>query len=171
MLREQWSAHSAHRHSVARGLEPVTCDEAIALESQRNAGARERMAADPSHNSWADRYSSSVRRGQYVDRLELFFGLLGRDNVHVLFSERFAENPEPEYALVLHFLDLPVHLPRAGFGRWNASPPAATGVQARRLLEQHYAPHDDRLEALLGETLLWRQAPRKTEPAGPHLLP
>ena len=49
------------------------------------------MAADPSYASWPDRHYSFVRRGQYADRLELFFELLGRDNVHVLFSERFSE--------------------------------------------------------------------------------
>jgi hypothetical protein len=115
------------------------------------------MAADPGYASWPDRHFSFVRRGQYVERLELFFDLLGRDNVHVLFSERFSEDPEPEYDRVLDFLGLPAHRPRAGFGRWNPSPPAEMSTRARRLLEEHYAPYDDRLETLLGEPLPWRQ--------------
>jgi hypothetical protein len=82
--------------------------------------------------------------------------VLGRENVHVLFSEQFSEHPEPEYDRVLEFLDLPAHRPRAGFGRWNPSPPAEMSTHARRLLEEHYAPYDDRLEALLGEPLPWR---------------
>ena len=50
----------------------------------------------------------------------MFFELLGRDNVNVLFSDRFSGHPEPEYAQVLDFLGLPAHRPPAGFGRWNA---------------------------------------------------
>ena len=159
MLRDPVErAHSAHRHNLARGFDTVSFDEAIELEPQRNEGERERMAADPAYVSWPDRHFSFIRRGQYVDRLEVFFELLGRHNVHVLFSEDFAENPGPEYDRVLDFLDLPTHRPRAGFGRWNPSPPAEMSTQARRRLEEHYAPYDDRLEALLGAQLPWRQS-------------
>jgi Sulfotransferase domain len=157
MLRDPVErAHSAHRMNIVRGYDDVTFDEAIELEPQRNAGERERMAADPAYASFPDRHFSFVRRGQYVDRLEVFFEVLGRENVHVLFSEQFSEHPEPEYDRVLEFLDLPAHRPRAGFGRWNPSPPAEMSTHARRLLEEHYAPYDDRLEALLGEPLPWR---------------
>lgn len=150
-------AHSAHRNATNRGFETLGFDEALETERERNAGERERMEADPAYVSLADRHHSYVRRGQYVDRLELFFDLLGRDHVHVLFSERFSEHPEPEYARVLDFLGLPGHRPPAGFGRWNASPPAEMSAHARRVLEGHYAAYDDRLEALLGEQLPWRQ--------------
>jgi len=161
MLRDPVErAHSAHRMNIVRGYDTVTFDEAIELEPQRNAGERERMSADPGYSSFADRHFSFVRRGQYVDRLEAFFEELGRDNVHVLFSERFSEHPEPEYDRVLQFLGLPAHRPRAGFGRWNPSPPAEMSAQARRRLEEHYAPYDDRLELLLGEALPWRQRVR-----------
>jgi hypothetical protein len=151
---------------VARGFDSVSFDEAIDLEPVRNAGERKRMAADPSYVSWPDRHASFVRRGQYADRLELFFDLLGPENVHVLFSERFSETPEPEYDRVLDFLGLPPHRPRAGFGRWNPSPPAEMSQHARRRLEQHYAPYDDRLEALLGEPLPWREVSPPRPAAG-----
>src|SRR3954454_24004188 len=96
MLRDPVErAHSAHRHNLARGFDSVSFDEAIELEAERNAGEREKMALDPTYRSWADRHFSFVRRGQYADRLEIFFEELGRDNVHVLFSERFSEHPEP----------------------------------------------------------------------------
>ena len=158
MLRDPVErAHSAHRNATHRGFEALGFDEALAAEQDRNTGERERMAADPGYRSVADRHHSYLRRGQYVERLEVFFDLLGRDHVHVLFSERFAEHPEPEYAGVLDFLGLPDHRPEAGFGRWNAAPPAQMSAHARQLLEQHYAPYDERLETLLGEPLAWRQ--------------
>jgi hypothetical protein len=158
MLRDPVErAHSAHRHNVARGFDDVSFEEAIDLEPLRNAGERQRMAADPTYASWPDRHFSFVRRGQYVDRLQQFFDLLGRDHVHVLFSEHFSVDPEPAYAEVLDFLGLPAHSPKAGFGRWNPSPPAEMSPSARRRLEEHYAPYDDRLERLLDEPLPWRR--------------
>lgn len=159
MLRDPVErAHSAHRNAFNRGLETLGFDEAIEAERGRNAGELERLEADPAYQSVEHRHHSYVRRGQYVDRLELFFDLLGRHRVHVLFSERFAEHPEPEYDRVLDFLGLPAHRPPGGFGRWNAAPPAEMSPRARRVLTEHYAPYDDRLEALLGEPLPWRHA-------------
>jgi Sulfotransferase domain len=156
MLRDPVErAHSAHRHNLARGFDIVSFDEAIDLEPERNAGEREKMAKDASYASWPDRHFSFVRRGQYVDRLEVFFELLGRENVHVLFTERFSTDPVREYSRVLDFLELPEYLPKAGFGRWNPSPPAEMSSHARRRLEEHYAPYDDRLAELLGQPLPW----------------
>lgn len=158
MLRDPVErAHSAHRNALDRGLETLSFEESIEAEAARNRGELERMAADPGYNSVAHRHHSIVRRGQYADRLELFFDLLGRDRVHVLFSERFAEHPEQEYDRVLVFLGLPDHRPAYGFKRWNAAPPAEMSAETRRRLEEHYAPYDDRLEVLLGEPLPWRQ--------------
>jgi hypothetical protein len=163
MLRDPVErAHSAHRMNIVRGYDTVTFDEAIELEQERNAGELERMLADPGYASFPDRHFSFVRRGQYADRLEVFFEQLGRENVHVLFSERFSEHPEQEYARVLEFLGLPSHLPAAGFGRWAPSPPAEMSAAARHRLEEHYLPYDDRLEVLLGETLPWREPARLT---------
>ena len=73
-------------------LRPVSFDEALD-SSRAQAGERERMAVDPPTSAAADRHHSYLRRGQYVERLELFIEELGRDHVHVLFSERFSETP------------------------------------------------------------------------------
>ena len=157
MLRDPVErAHSAHRNATHRGLEALGFDEAIAAEQERNAGERERMAADPAYRSVADRHHSYLRRGQYVERLEVFFDLLGRDHVCVLFSEHFAEHPETEYARVLDFLDLPDHRPeqvraleRRAACRDERARTADPGAALRAVRE--------RLETLLGEPLAWRQ--------------
>ena len=170
MLRDPVErAHSAHRHNVARGMEHRSFEEVIDLEPERNRGEAERMLADPTYESWAHRHGSPVRRGQYVERLEEYFDLFGRDRVLVLFSERFAVEPEPDFDEVLRFLDLPDFRPEAGFGRWNASPPADLAPATRRRLREHYRPYDERLAALLGVELPWPNAdtdPALAEPAG-----
>jgi len=156
MLRDPVErAHSAHRHNVARGMEHLSFEEVIDLEAERNAGEVERMLADASYESWAHRHASPVRRSQYVDRLEEYFERFGRDQVLVLFSEEYSERPEPDFDRVLEFLDLPPFRPEAGFGRWNASPPADLAPATRRRLREHYQPFDERLAELLGRPLPW----------------
>jgi Sulfotransferase domain len=156
MLRDPVErAHSAHRHAVARGFDDVSFEEAIEREEEVNAGEVEKMRADPTYSSFPWRHQSSVRRGQYVDRLETFFSVLPREQFLIVFSEEFATQPHEQYASVLSFLGLP-HQEPAEFGRWNTRPGGPMLDSTRRRLEEHYAPYDARLAALLGRTLPWQ---------------
>ena len=157
MLRDPVErAHSVHRFNVKRGMETLSFEEVIDLEEERNRGEADRMLADPTYSSYAYRHQSPVRRGQYVDRLEEYFDLFGRDQVHVLFSEEFATEPEQHFSAVLDFLELPAFRPSAGFGRWNASPPGEMLPETRARLREHYESYDTRLADLLGRPLPWR---------------
>jgi len=149
-------AHSAYRHNVNRGMETESFESTIELEATRNLGEQDRIRADPQYESFADRSQSHLRRGQYADRLEVYFELFDRTQIHVMFTEDFEQRPEEEYDAILRFLDLPAHHPAAGFPRWNAAPPAEMLPETRRFLEDHYAPYDDRLQQLLGRSLPWR---------------
>jgi hypothetical protein len=156
MLRDPVErAHSAHRHNVARGMERRSFEEVIELEPLWTRSEAERMLEDPTYESWTHRHGSPVRRGQYVDRLEEHLRLFGRNRVFVLFSEEYSVDPAPHFDRVLEFLDLPPFRPAAGFGRWNASPPAELRPETRRRLREHYAPYDARLAELLGVELPW----------------
>lgn len=159
MLRDPVErAHSAHRHNLNRGMEHRSFEEVIDLEDEVNRGEAERMLADPTYDSWTYRHCSPVRRSQYVDRLEEYFERFGRDQVLVLFSEEYSEDPEPNFDRVLDFLDLPAFRPSAGFKRYNAAPPAELALDTRRRLREHFQPYDERLSELLGRPLPWPDA-------------
>jgi hypothetical protein len=148
-------AHSAYRHAVDRGLETESFEATLDLEESRNLGERDRIRADPRYESFADRSQSHIRRGQYVDRLEEFYERFDRNQIHVLFAEDFASDPEATYDAILGFLGLPIEHPRGGFGRWNAARPAQMSPETRARLETHYAPYNARLAELLGRELPW----------------
>jgi hypothetical protein len=150
-------AYSAHKHELARGFETETSFErALDLEPERLAGEADRIRNEPGYLSHGHRHHSYLDRGHYAEQLDVLFKLFGRDRVHVAFAEDFFGEPEPCYDAVLDFLGLPRWHPPA-FERHNARPSSPLPAGLRDRLTAHFAPHDDRLTALLGEVPPWRR--------------
>jgi hypothetical protein len=150
-------AYSAHSHEVARGYEDTTDFEAaLALEPDRLAGEEERLRADPAAQSHSFRHHAYLQRGQYVDHLTRLGAELGRDNVHVVDSHLFFEDPLPVYDDVLAFLGLPP-APATSFDKHNARSRSAMSEELHDRLRAHFEPYDGRLQSWLGATPSWRR--------------
>jgi len=149
-------AYSAHKHELARGFETEPFERALDLEPERLAGEVEKIKADPAYVSHSHRHHSYVDRGQYAEQIERLFELFGRERVLVLFAEDFFAEPEPCYDAILEFLGLPQWRP-ARFERHNARPGSPLPDHLQRRLADHFAPHDDKLAALLGHEPAWRR--------------
>jgi hypothetical protein len=150
-------AFSAHKHELARGFETeASFERALDLEPERLAGEVERIRAEPDYLSHSHRHHSYLDRGRYADQLEVLHGLVGRDRVHVVFAEDFFAEPERVYDSVVDFLGLERWRPSA-FERHNARPSSPLSPALRERLTAHFAPHDERLAALLGEVPPWRR--------------
>jgi hypothetical protein len=155
MLRDPVErAYSAWKHELARGYETETFERALELEDERLSGQSERMVADPDYQSFSHRHHAYVRRGHYDEQLTRLHRLFGPDRVHVVESELFFTEPEDTYGRLLDFLGLPRVMP-AAFDRWNARPSAPMPASTRRRLEEHFAPHDRALAAMLGREPAW----------------
>ena len=157
MLRDPVErAYSAYKHELARGFETETdFVRALELEDERLAGEIDKMAADPDYESLAHRHHAYQRRGRYAEQLERLWAHFGREQVHVMESERFFADPAGEFATLLDFLGLPQWTPPSGFSQHNARPGAPMPDLARHLLEQYYREPDERLADLLGRPPLW----------------
>jgi hypothetical protein len=150
-------AYSAHKHELARGFETEpSFERALALEPERLAGEVERIKAEPGYVSHSHRHHSYLDRGHYADQLQVLFDLFGRDRVHVAFAEDFFAEPEPCFDAIVDFLELPRWRP-ATFERHNARPGSPLAPELHDRLTEHFAPHDERLAALLGEVPPWRR--------------
>ena len=147
-------AYSAYKHEYARGFEKESFERALELEDERLVGEIERMRDDPTYESFSHRHHSYRHRGQYAEQFERAFALFPRDHVYVIDSEAFFKQPVEEYRRLLEFLGLHPYEFR-GFAQHNARPGTPMEPRTRRLLEEHYAPHDDRLAGLLGRPLHW----------------
>lgn len=147
-------AFSAYKHEYARGFERESFERALELEDARLAGEIERMRDDASYESFSHRHHSYRHRGQYAEQLERAFALFPEERIHVIDSGAFFDQPAEEYRRLLTFLQLhPFEQLR--FNRHNSRPGAPMDEETRRVLTEHYAPHDERLSRLLGRPLSW----------------
>lgn len=148
-------AYSAHQHESARGFEWESFERALDLEDERLAGELERMANDADYQSFTHRHHSYTRRGHYADQLEAFVTLFGRDKLLIIESEAFFADPEAEFDRVVEFLGVRPYRPQR-FDRYNARPSQPMSQSVRARLQEHFAPHDDKLASLLGRPPVWR---------------
>lgn len=148
-------AFSAYKHEFARGFETETLQRALALEDERIEPELARMQADPRYQSQVYRHQAYRRRGHYAEQLRRFADLLGREQVHVVASERFFTEPEDEYGLLLDFLGLPRIYPPS-FDRYNPRPSAPLDDAINAELRRHFEPYDADLEAFTGVRPAWR---------------
>lgn len=150
-------AYSAYKHELARGFEwEKDFGRALDLEDARLEGEIERLVADPRYYSFNHRHHAYRHRGEYAALLAPFIDGLGRDQVHIVQSEAFFAEPEDEFLQITKFLEIEPKLPER-FDRYNARPGAGLSAEVRERLATHYAPHDDALADLLGQTPRWRQ--------------
>ena len=157
MLRDPVErAYSAHRHELARGFETEPFERAIELEPERLKGEVERIRADPRYESHSHRHQAYVTRGQYAEQLERLLHVYPRQQLLLVESELFFEQPEVEYPRILKFLELPVILPPT-FDRHNARPRAPMSETVRTRLGQHFESYDSELTRYLGHEATWRR--------------
>ena len=154
MLRDPVErAFSAHRHELARGYEREDFERALELEDERLAGEVERIRADPGYESLAHRHHSYRHRGQYAEQLERVYEFFPRAQVHVIDSAAYFGQPAREYRRLLAFLGLRPFEP--AFTAANARPGPPMPDRCRRMLAEHFQPHDERLAKLLGRQPSW----------------
>jgi hypothetical protein len=149
-------AYSAHRHAYARGFETEPFEKAIELEPERLRGEVERICADPRYRSHSHRHQAYVTRGQYVEQLERLLAVYPREQLLIVESERFFEEPEVEFERILRFLDLPVLMPPK-FDRYNARPRSPMPESTHARLRSHFEKYDEGLARLLGHEPAWRR--------------
>lgn len=159
MLRDPVErAFSAYKHEHARGFDTAASfEEALDLEDERLEGELEKMAADVAYESHAHRHHAYLRRSQYAEQLERVFQHFPREQVHVLDSETFFEDPHGEYRKVTDFLGLAEWTPDV-IAQHNARPSLPLSVDLRRRLDAHFVPHDEALATLLGRVPGWRRS-------------
>jgi Sulfotransferase domain len=155
MLRDPVErAYSAWKHEHARGFETESFDRALDLEDERLEGQVEQMLADRDYQSYSHRHHAYLRRGQYAEQLMRLRQYFPPEQIHVIESEAFFERPEPTYAGVLDFLELPSVFPDR-FDRWNGRPSSPMPEETRARLRSHFSSHDRALAELLGREAAW----------------
>jgi hypothetical protein len=147
-------AYSHYQHELARGFETLPFEEAIEAEPARLAGEAERLAGDLAYRSFEHQHHSYLARGCYAEQLDRWRARFDGDQLLVLSSERFFAEPEPTFARVLEFLELPAFSP-AAWEKHNAYDYRQMGDEVRGRLVEHYREPNRRLYESLGDDFGW----------------
>ncbi len=151
-------AFSHYKHSVRKGFEERSLEEALEREQAELPAELERLRADDSYESYLHQHQAYLARGCYMDQLERWLHWFDRDRVMVLRAEDLFAAPEPTYAEVLTFLGVEqtrkvTFDPHNWFASRQMMDPAL-----RKRIARFYEPHNERLAAWLGRDLGWSTA-------------
>ena len=152
-------AYSHYLHSVQRGIEPLTFEDALAAEPARLAGEEAKMRSDEHYDSDAYRSFSYFARGVYVDQLAEWARCFPQERLLVLESEAMYHDPSATYGRVVDWLGLSTWEPPAFDVHERSNTvrdPLAAPTRAR--LEREFAPYNERLRAFLAVDFSWMGA-------------
>jgi hypothetical protein len=158
-------AYSHYQQAVRKGQEHRTFEEAIGLDEAIEAeqlwplGEEREASESGDHFSLGDSRGAYLSKGVYVDQLLRWTDLFSKEQLLVLKSEDFFENPQQTLKLVLDFLGLPEWEPEASeiIPKKRNKGGYERGVDPvlRRRLEKYFAPHNRRLYDFLGADFGW----------------
>jgi hypothetical protein len=147
-------AYSHYWHERDKGRETLDFEAAIAAEPARLGDAEAALADGRIERSAAHQHFSYLARGRYAEQLERWLAVFPREQFLVLRFEDLAREPLSVLNRTLSFLGLPpagsVSLEARNTRRY---PPMPEATLTR--LREYFAPHDLRLEALLGGPTGW----------------
>lgn len=149
-------AYSHYQHSLRRGRDPLSFEEALRVERERLAPELVRMGEDESYYSFSHQHHSYLVRGLYLDQLKSWRALFLEQQIGVFSAEDFATDTSRVFAEILHFLELPPWEPRV-FPKHNAWRYPQMDPATRRYLVDYFRPHNERLYEYLGREFDWNR--------------
>ncbi|WP_240415739.1 sulfotransferase domain-containing protein [Paenibacillus periandrae] len=148
-------AYSHYQMMVRRGLEPMSFPEALQAERSRVEEAYNRMIRDPRFSSQNCSIFSYLKRGLYVEQLERWYRYFPKDQILVMSSEAWFQEPAVSYRKVLDFLDMPLWEPGEYVLLNEGEYEQPISQDTMKWLRNYYAEPNRRLFELIGETYDW----------------
>lgn len=146
---------SHHKHETRRGNEELGLEDALDAEPERLAGEVEKVRADSGYNSHPLQTYSYAARSRYAGQVKRLFELFDRDQLLILPSERFFDEPAPTFARIVEFIGAPAFQP-ATFPQMNATKTDAIPDRVIDRLQQEFTASNEELFDLVGERYPWR---------------
>ena len=146
--------YSHYQHMVRTNREPLSFREALDAEAGRIGGDAEKIAADPDYPMSNFMNYSYIARSHYAEQMERIFKVFPREQVQVLQSEEFYEDPA-------HILDQTHRF--IGVNPWQAEKYkvynrgvySKVDADAYQWLIDYFRPYNERLFEILGMRFNW----------------
>jgi len=149
-------AYSHYRHEVRLGVETLSFEDAIEREEKRLRDEMEKMLEDNDYYSFNHEHYSYLSRGIYVDQLKTWTKNFPKEQILILKSEEFFNNPSTIFKQVLEFLNLPSWELKE-YRKYNIGyyARARMNVPIRKRLIDYFELHNQRLYEYLGVDFGW----------------
>ncbi len=148
-------AYSHYQHTVRRGKEDLSFEDAIQNEETRLKKEKELLLLDENYFSFEYQYYSYLARGIYWEQLERWFCYFPREQFLIIPSESFLKNPADVFPKVVRFLELPEYTLKSFNKYHTGSYSERPGQHVIRYLQDYFRPHNERLYRLLGVGYDW----------------
>lgn len=145
-------AHSAWRLRSMEGSETGTFEEALAREMDQ-AHTDVSDIEDPRTVGRFLRFLY-LAKSRYPEQLERWWALFPRGQILIVKSEELFTDPDKALGAIAEFLGIARWQP-ASFRTVNEAKPAPIDPALRARLVEYFAPHNARLEAMVGREFDW----------------
>jgi hypothetical protein len=149
-------AFSNYHHQVRRGLETLSFEQAIELEQERIGDDLQKTVENPQFHSLNLAHYSYLLRGEYVNQLKRWRNFFPAEQMLILKSEDFYDDPQSTVSQVSSFLNLPAWQPNPIiFKRYNPGLYDKMDSKTRQHLIHYFRPANEALHEFLGRDLAW----------------
>lgn len=147
-------AYSHYQHEVRFGVEPLSFEEALNCEAERLQGEEDKIRQDLHHKPFRFAHYSYQARGFYLQQLQRWWQLFGKDRILVLFNEEMRSEPLSTLNTVLRFIGVePLtqwDVLKSNEGKYDAMP-----LHLKKRLAKLYQPHNIALSRALEKAVPW----------------
>jgi len=147
---------SHYYHQVRRGREKLSIEESFKAEQERIGEEKERLLAGEIFKPEAFRRFSYMERSKYADQLERWFKHFPREQCFIDTSERFYSDTENFLADLFGFLGVDPDFKIPDLSPKNVGVHREDDPEVRAMLVEHFKPHNERLEKMLGRKFDWQ---------------
>ena len=148
-------AYSHYQYEVKRGNEQRTFSDAIDIEEERLYGEEEKMLSKKRYFSFNHSVFSYKKRGIYINQVKRWRSFFPEQQILVVQSERFYQNPQEIMNKVFRYLEIdPIEF--KGFKKYNANTYPEIGNDLRMKLAVYFENHNRELYKYLKCDFGWQ---------------
>lgn len=149
-------AFSYYKHQVRAGRETLSFEDALKAEPERLHGEREKVLSDPNYFSYNYKHFSYIERGKYDIQIQNWLNYFEKEQMLILSSEDFFNDPGAVLSQCLEFLEVPntsiKDRKKHNSGNYNEK----MAPETREQLHQLFQPHNENLYKMLGINFGWQ---------------
>jgi len=149
-------AISQYFHEVSGGRESLSMEEAFKAEDDRIRPELKRLHEDKTYHSTIYRDYSYKKRGVYIDQIRQYLQFFNREQLCIIKSEEYFENPNHIVKKAYAFLGVDDSFtPRASKPKKIRDYSGRQFEAVRKDLQEYFAPQNKKLYEILGENFNW----------------